>query len=410
MKAFYQLLVIIGLSALVFTACDKDDDFEYVSGYLDNFTEITSTKSFKAADVKNYLEQDGQSQLASIANHDIKVFKLTYKTAFEGDSIIASGLVAVPIAKSKNETFPIMSYQHGVILSKKDAPTVNPQASVTELATFIASTGIIVLIPDYIGYGSSDKYYHPFMHKEYATNAVLDFVRASKEFIGTHKPCNCNGKLFLSGYGEGASATLAALSAIENDSVINSDLEVKASVCAAGTYNLIGFREWLVDQIKFDQPWYLAYLLESYNEYEGLTSDYSLVFSEPFASMIPGMVDGTKTGDQMNAMFGTKHLGELLNDNFENNTVFNTDTITYGGLKEILENNSIPVWNLKSNLNIYYGRSDFWIPADQSIYLFNDFRHLNVTTNLKITALDELDHETAVIPSLVKSAIWFKSF
>jgi len=379
-------------------------------GYLENFTEYTSSKSFKAEDIKKYLEQNGQSQMASIATHDIKIFKLTYKTAFEGDSIIASGLVAVPIANSKKEVFPIMSYQHGVILSKNDVPTVNPQGSITELATYIASTGIIVLIPDYIGYGSSDKYYHPFMVKAYATNAVLDFIRASKEFIATKKPCNSNGKLFLSGFGEGASATLAAISAIENDSVSNSDLEVKASVCAAGSYNLIGFREWLVTQIKFDQPWYIAYLLESYNEYEGLTNDYSLVFSEPFASLVPGMVDGSKTGDQMNAMFGTKHVGELLNDNFENNTKFNADTATYGEMKKILENNSIPAWNLKSNLNIYYGKNDEWIPADQSIYMFNDFRHLNVTTNLKITALDELDHETAVIPSLVKSVIWFKSF
>jgi dienelactone hydrolase len=409
MKAISKLLLVASLLVASFISCDKGDDEEVVTVYLEGFTEYTSSKSLAAADVKGYLEQYGQSELAALASYDIKIYRLEYKTAFEGDTIIASGLIAVPKSSNKKDEFPILSYQHALLLSNNDAPSVNQQANVTALATYIASTGFIVIMPDYIGYGSADMYGHPFMHKESTANSVIDFIRASKEFIATEKPCKTNGNIFLSGFGEGASATLSALSAIENDAILNYDLKVRASTCSSGMYNLIRFREWLLTQPKFDQPWYLAYLLESFSRYAELEIDYSLVFNEPFASLVHGLVNGTRTYEQMNDLFGTKSLEELLNAKFKNNETFNTDTV-YAGLKEVFTKNSIPAWKLNSSVSFYYGKSDNWIPADQSLAIFNDFRDVGGTTTIKIVALDGLDHETAVIPALVNSVNWFRAF
>jgi dienelactone hydrolase len=408
MKTLYQFVLVITVSVLLFASCDKGDDVVVVPVYLEGSTEYTSTKSLTATDIKGYLQQNGQTELAALANYNIKIYKLEYKTAFEGDSITASGLVAVPVSSKKKDAFPMLSYQHGVIVSNNDAPSVNPEGKITQLVTYIASTGFIVLLPDYIGFGSSNDVFHPFLNKTYTQNAVLDFIRASKEFIATEKPCKSNGNLFLAGYGQGGGATLAALSAIENDSIKNSDLKVKASACSSGIYNLTGFREWLISQPMFDQPWYFSYLLESFKKYAALDIDYSLIINEPFASDITGMVDGTRTGDQMNGLFGTKSMDELLNKDFKTDKIFNSETITtYSHLRQILADNSIPAWKLKTPLAIYYGRNDTWIPADQSLNINNDFRSLQIVPN--ISALEGLNHETAVMPTLSKSVLWFKS-
>jgi hypothetical protein len=409
MKTLGKYFLIGLLFIFLFSSC-KEDEEEVVTGYLESSSEYTSLKSLAAADIRGYLEQLGQADFAAQAAFDVKIFKIEYKTAFEGDSIIASGIVAVPVSKKKKDVFPIMSFQHGVILSKYSAPSVDPLGDASALPAYIASTGIVVALPDYIGYGQSDLYDHPFMHKSYSANTVLDFIRAAKEFIATEKPCKTNGNLFLSGYGEGAMATLATVEKIESDSIRYDDLKVKASACGSGVYDLIRFREWLLTQVKFDQPWYIAYLLESYTKYSGLDIDYSLVFNEPFASKIPGMVDGIRTFDQMNDLFGTKSLSELLNDDFKDDVKFNSDTTAYAGLKNILIENSIPVWMLKTNVTLYYGKNDTWVPADQALNIYSEFKNYGVTSNLKINAMEGADHESGLSTMLVKSVSWFKSF
>src|SRR5690606_4091336 len=112
--------------------------------------------------------------------YDIQIYKVVYKTLFEGDSVLASGVIAIPVPLTKKETFPLLSYQHGTIVKKNEAPSVNTNA---EFMTYVASAGMVVAIPDYIGFGASSSAFHPFMHKEYTVNAVLDMIRAAKELI-----------------------------------------------------------------------------------------------------------------------------------------------------------------------------------------------------------------------------------
>jgi hypothetical protein len=73
--------------------------------------------------------------------------------------------------------FPILSYQHGTIFRKNEAPSVNTN---NEFMLYLASTGMVVVIADYVGYGSSSTHFHPYMHKEYTVNAVLDMNQGNQ--------------------------------------------------------------------------------------------------------------------------------------------------------------------------------------------------------------------------------------
>jgi dienelactone hydrolase len=411
MKAKSFILIIFVLSLFILSGCkgNGDDSENIVPVYLEDFTEYTPTKPYTATDIKGYVENYGLTELAAVVKYDVKVYKIKYKTAFEGDSITVSGLLAAPVPKGKNDAFPMLSYQHGTITTKAESPTSNPQGEITALATYMASTGFVVIIPDYIGFGSSSDKFHPYMIKQYTVNAILDFIRASKEFIATEKPCKINSKLFLSGYSQGGSATLAALSAIENISA-NSDLKVTASACGAGIYDLNTFRNWMVSQVKYDQPYFMAYLLESFKRYANLNISDTLIFSKEIIPRIEGMFDGVRTSDEMNAMFKTLHVGELFYDDFEkDSTSFNKDE-KYTELRAAFTENSVPAWSLNSNVTLYYGKDDMVVPNEQSLKIYSEFRTKGATSKIRIDAMDGLDHNEATIPTLSNSVIWFKTF
>ena len=50
-------------------------------------------------------------------------------------------------------------------------------------AAMIASTGYIVLVPDYLGYGSSEQEQHTFEHKTSLTQRGLYYIKAVKEYL-----------------------------------------------------------------------------------------------------------------------------------------------------------------------------------------------------------------------------------
>ncbi|MBN2807341.1 MAG: prolyl oligopeptidase family serine peptidase [Prolixibacteraceae bacterium] len=401
-------LLIAGwlMVTLLFTGCDnKEDDIQITPKYLVDYELFTPALAFNPESAKATLTQFGLTDIANQLEYDIQIYRIVYKTLFEGDSILVSGVVSIPVPLTKNETFPLLSYQHGTIVKKSEAPSVNTNS---EFMTYLASTGMVVAIPDYIGFGSSASVFHPFMHKESAANAVLDMIRASKELIAVVNPFKLDDQLFLYGYSQGGSATLAALSAIENNNA-NSDLTVTAAACGAGAYNLAEMRKWIVKQPRYEQPYFIAYLLESYSRYESIDLDYSLVFSSEFANQIPGLFNGASSADDINGSFGTYHVGELLNDQFENDETFASDP-AYAKLNAAFEANKIEAWTLQTSLAIQYGSEDNWIPGDQSLKLFQQFQNNGSMSKVKLDRFNGQNHLSAFVPSLSSAFTWFQGF
>src|SRR5688572_22752894 len=104
-------------------------------------------------------------------------------------TVKASGLLLVPLGT--NEPAPLISVQHGTSFSKDEAPTASPYTGME----LFASAGYIVLMPDYLGYGSSSEIFHPYYDKAYSALAVIDMITASKEFLLREK-IGFNDKLF----------------------------------------------------------------------------------------------------------------------------------------------------------------------------------------------------------------------
>src|SRR5690606_13757005 len=119
-----------------------------------------------------------------------------------------------------------------------------------------------------------------------------------------------------------------------------SDLKVTATAAGGGAYDMSGFRHWIMNQQRYDKPSYLAYLLESYSMYTDLDINYNLVFKDKYAQLIPGLIDGIKTDETINAAFDSYAVSGLFHDSFQNHETFTTDPV-YASMRKVFDENKV---------------------------------------------------------------------
>ena len=72
----------------------------------------------------------------------------------------------------------MLALQHGTTARDAEAPSNEVAAS--KVPVVLASTGYIVLAPDYVGYGSSKGQPHPYLLAAPSASVVVDLLTAAK--------------------------------------------------------------------------------------------------------------------------------------------------------------------------------------------------------------------------------------
>jgi len=413
MKTLKFPLVMTLASLLLVFGCKEDEEpEEFKPKYL---VESEKILTIQKSNLETIVGAAGLSEFASQLEYDVDVYKLTYKTEFEGDTIEVSGIVSYPV--NSDQSFDMISYQHGTIFTNASAPSVyfenagyiTNQQNEAFAGVFMASMGNVVAIADYIGFGESSTYLHPYMHKEYTNNAVLDMIRASKEYAKQEDACNINKNLFLLGFSQGGSATVAALSAIENNTD-NSDIKVKAVAAGSGAYNLMEFRKFIINKEPrfYETPSFILYIIDSYKLYSDMDVEYSAIFSDPYAQDVVGLIDGNTYANTIEEEL-SNYVGELFNDDFEDHEIFMASD-TYAPVREAFVENTVNAWDVQTPLNLYHGNDDQWVPATQSSLLFREFTTTYQSSNVSLKPFEGLDHTGAFFPTIAASLEWFEGY
>jgi predicted esterase len=392
------ILLIFSISSCHNLFNNDDDEPETI--YLVSYEMV---RSYLPVMVETVFEQlVGQyPEMASMqerVNHGIIIYKITYKTTFKGESQLASGLVCVPTGEG---SFPVISYQNGTNTLHSNAPSVNPNYDYYILLEAIASTGFVISMPDYLGFGSSDNMFHPYLHKESTVQTVLDMLRAVEE-LATVREFSLNNELYLTGYSQGGWATMQVQKAIEED--FSGEFNLKASAPCAGPYDLKSINEYILSQETFPMPYYFGYLYNSLiNLDEEAVPPIAEVFNAPYDSLVPTLFDGSKSGEEINAEL-TTDVAELFTENYRLN--FKTDTLLYS-LKGILEANSIEAWNTSIPTKIIHGKADTFVPAVVSENIYNDFVTKGAGNRVEFIEIPETDHIGGIVPAGLISIGWF---
>jgi pimeloyl-ACP methyl ester carboxylesterase len=380
-KALLVLVILIGVS------CNDEDSAPKRVVLVDASKILSRT----ASELKVLLGSAGLDVDLNQLQYDVDLYKVTYKTTFKGSEITASGIVVLP---QTTDEMGMVSFQHGTIVTQAAAPTSAPlNDTALILYSGLSSTGFITVVPDFIGFGESKVFFHPYYVEEATATAIIDNLKAAKE-LAAEKKVKFNKRLFLAGYSQGGYATMATHKTLEANPI--SGFELIASFPASGGYDVKGMQEYFFAQQTYDQPYYMAYVALSYKSYYGWNESLlGQFFQEPYGSAIPGLFNGINDSGYINS-----HLITAIPSLVQPNLLANIDTDDdYKFLVDAFEENSLLDWKPTIKMFMYHGDADVTVPYQNSVDTYNYFISQGVSTNVvSLKTLPGATHGTGVYP------------
>ncbi|MEI9920012.1 MAG: alpha/beta fold hydrolase [Bacteroidota bacterium] len=376
----------IALVCFVVFACKNDNDVvpERVLISADNVLNRSSSEMQSLIALAN-LNLD-----VSILKYNVDVYKITYKTTYNGQDVTASALVSMPV---NAPSAPIVSFQHGTIAAYTQAPTaLQLYDGESVLYSALAAPGFISVAPDLLGFGASKSILHPYYVEDLTASAVRDAIRAARD-LASDKGISFNRKLFLAGYSQGGYATMATHKSIEADPL--EGINLVASFPASGGYDIKNMQEYFWGLETYQQPFYLAFVAQAYKTTFGWSQPLTDVFNEPYADKIPTLVNGTKTSDQINDEL-TYNISDLVTAD----VLAHIDTDTkYKYIVDAFVDNSVSDWKPTIPMYMYHGDIDTTVPYSNSVVTYNKLIANGASASVvTLTTLDGADHYTGVFP------------
>lgn len=330
--------------------------------------------------------------LAVYVKNGIKVYRITYKTKnTDGAEITASGALVFP---DTDQPASLISIQHGTIRDDASAPSnFNDGAEAASFGSLFGSMGYIIAYPDYIGYGASKDYPHPYEHRASLASASLDMLRAAKEFLKKQNEVKWDEKLYLAGYSEGGYATMSLQKMIEEEAP--TEFNLIASSCGAGAYDKTAFMKHVINTATQGNASYNSlylWVMLTYDRVYKLNRPATYYFKEPFASQIAS--SGINTS--INQSFNT-----ILTDSFKKNLSDGSDV----GFINAVSDNDVYNWKPKTPTRLYHGN------ADKLVFYFNSEKAYNTMkalgANVELITIPNGDHASSITSYLAGTLAFF---
>ena len=186
-----------------------------------------------------------EGNVSDLPEFDIDLYRIRYSSVFLDKIVTLSGLIIVP---KKDGPIDHVQYHHGTLLpypyangeGSLDAPSLysgeyprthNAHYETRLFGNYLASAGFLVSLPDYVGYGVFNGYEHPYSVNDRLAEQSVDMLLATQAFTEKLK-LEVTDELYLSGWSEGAAASLAVQKLIENGSAGIADSSYEISVAA----------------------------------------------------------------------------------------------------------------------------------------------------------------------------------
>lgn len=309
-------------------------------------------------------------QLAMFVKNGYAAYRITYNTLSPlGRPVVASGALYVPDTKG---ALPLFNYNHGTIFPSREgtAPSyTGTNDAEGGIAKLFAANGYLVVMPDYIGYGSTRNLEHPYGAYHINARAVTDMLYAVKEFCND-KQLTLSGKHFFSGWSEGAAITLATVLDLEKNHGDN--FKPTATVLNAGPYYTSAFGNKVLDAAEPQRHMKsYAWVLQTYNSLYNINRPPAYYFTEPNATMLK------EEGPEADI---TNSARELFTDGFRNNFKAGKDTALVNALKA----NDLWTGMPGSPVIFCHGDEDVYVPLFNSQKAYDEMKAKGADVELKI--------------------------
>lgn len=387
-----QIYVLFTLLLLGLWSCsDGGDENPKPEESPSTLLSVEALGKWRSGDLRSFMSFSGIDIPEDAFVYDVSVYHVNYTTLYQNEEIEASTVVILPENKEgEDHAFSVFSFQHGTITSDAEAPTslaINSQTNI--FLSALASTGQVVLSPDFIGFGASSELMHPYYVEDVTATAIIDAIYAARE-VAEQEELSLDGELYLAGYSQGGFATMAAHKYIEANELKFFDL--KASFPSSGGYDVKAFQEYFFGLETFHQPVFLAYVAHGYSEAYGWTGVLETLFQDPYAAKIPDLFDGSLSGsqinDQLNDTLSVLLTAEVL-----------ADVTAFPQFNDALIANSLTDWTPTIPMFMYHGDADITVPYENSELTYDKLIANGASADVvTFTTLQGGTHATGVAP------------
>lgn len=333
--------------------------------------------------------------------YEVDMYTITYATVGpDGAATTASAGVYLPVSPAG--PVPLMSYSHGTVKSKTDVPS-NP-ASLEGAANGVleASLGNVLVGADYVGLGSSDFPYHPYLHAASEASAGLDALRAARA-LAEREGVALDGHLFVYGYSQGGQASMALARELElNDA---DEFTVTAAAPMSGPYDMYGSAQEAIASTTPNeaQAFYTVYILAAWNRVYHFAPTLDALLKPPYDAVAEQIV---ATGSAPASLLD--QLAPVPRDNLQPATITAVLDEPDSDIAAALRENDTYDWRPTAPMRLYYGSADTDVPPQNSLTAAARMQSLGA--DVQAVDLGPLDHGGAVVPAILAARAWFDTF
>jgi len=289
------------LFLLIISACEKNEQLPVASR-----GEIISSFEAGSLNKNEVIARVDELDASTIAQYNVKYYSIDYRSIYMGEPVNTRGMLFLPEGV---DSMVLINYTHGTLFPLNIDVVINnlPSNYRGESTQFIdarnfglslASNGFAVFMPDYIGFTNSTDKEHPYIYYPELFNAILDGIRAAKNFIAS-QGFNQDKRVFLSGWSQGAGASLASHKFIE--SMHSDEFTVVASSGLAGPYNCEKFLNFVFEN-KAETFEYLniySWAVYSMNKFSKLKRPTDQLFTYPVYDQMSAILVPSKIPEQV---------------------------------------------------------------------------------------------------------------
>ncbi len=321
-----------------------------------------------------------------------------------GLSITASALLLLPMGT--NGPLPLLSMQHGTLHDRTYSPSQpgGRQLLFPSWAYVFASQGYAVVVPDYLGLGTSPGY-QAYLHAATEATCVVDALRAGRSLCASNN-VTLNGRLFLTGYSQGAHVTMAAHRELEG--LHSDEFSVTASAPCAGAHDLGGVTiDGILASPNYPGSAFFGIMVASYLPIYQLGETLEEVLAEPYRRTLPPLLDGARGIGQVAAAMPAD-VAAIFRPDFQAD--FRTNVSN--PLRQALLRNNVHSWTPRAPVRLVHCRGDDIVTYANAEVAYQSFTNRGACC---VSIVDPgspalLNHDDCYTPSLREALAWFEAF
>ncbi len=221
----------------------------------------------------------------------------------QGDSLLVSGRIYLPKHR----------YLNGIVIANHYTMTADIEvpSNMISMESIFAMKGYAVVMPDYVGYGSSRDEVHPYLHWRNAAQTAIDLLNcmpALLDYYGYIYPID----VVVTGYSQGGAVALGVTRMLEE---IDSTWIVRKLYAGAGPYDPAGTYLYSIERNHMGIPAAIPLIVMGLDDAYNINLDLRDFFLEPLLSHYNEWIGSKKhTVNEINSLMGTNIMSELMTE------------------------------------------------------------------------------------------------